>query len=1449
MRCGCIRWMQGKFKRTEEKSFNPSDPTGTSTGPIFSTRNDPEKPPVQTLEKTGFQPKNLLQIAYSGLDSKDQESLSSLQETITGDHACRVDTAELVDEVIRLTEKRYENYKKGGSIKKSTQKHGVDLGKLAHRVLSAALSFKDVIGAVAALDVTNHASSVWAAISLGLKMTQNHIEIRMAIFESSAFLADALAHCAFVDKHHYQNKSLEDKDMIEGALKQIYKGILRYVAQLRRDLQAHAGRKLLQSINTVDKHPLKEIEWTITEDKEKLYRWVQNSVYLRHEQDAATYLARIDKSIGLIKGIHHRMDLNRLEDVKGASFDSYRSQHDELCLPGTRVELLNDILTWGSSSQGAVIFLLSGMAGTGKSTISRTVARAFQEKGQLGASFFFKRGEGDRGNATKFFSTIVRQLVIAIPELIHGVSAAIESDPDIIIRSFPDQFEKLILQPLRTVKGSLSHIRDNMILVIDALDECDGDKDVSLLLKLLSRLDEPGVLRLRVFMTSRPELPIEHVLKTEEVLDHHQKFILHDIPKCVIKQDIARFLDHRLHQIDQDRFPNFRLDQEENSHQPQKSRWMRQIEIHLNTLVNMSVPLFIFAATLCRTFEQLDLEPMTILTEILEYRNVESQLDATYLPILRRLFRDCTEERRMSMVDEFHHIVGTILVLESPLSISSLSRLLRREPSLIRIRLNPLRTVLRIPEDEDDESPITLFHLSFRDFMLGVNNWKKTDLWVDAKRSHRRLTQKCLDNMKDGLRKDICGLTDDGFNRIDIDENVKNEKIKPELQYCCRYWTQHVFHSEGRVELVDEISGFLHANFLHWAEVMCILGYASEMRGAIERLQSIFQVEHESELSRFLCDARRFILKNQHIADIAPLQLYCSGLIFAPEKSIIRAIFHKEIPPWISKLPRVEGYWNAELQTLEGHGSGVNSVVFSPDGRCLVSGSADKTVRLWDITTGAELQSLEGHQDTVLPESLRSGRWPSGFPEGVLSVACSQNGQWIASGSDDSTVKLWDASTGVELQTLEGHGGLVNSVAFSPNGRYLASGCDDHTIKLWDIAAGTKLQSLEGHRDSVLSVAFSQNGQWLASGSQDMTVKLWNSNTGVELQTFQGHTDQVYSVAFSQDNGWLASSSNDLAIILWNPATGARLHTLKEHCEGVLSVAFSPDGRYLASSSLDRTVKLWDPTNGTLLNSFECFSWLPSVAFSSDGQWLVCGSCDHSIHCWDPRTGRETQTLEKHTYGVLSVGLSPDRKLLASGSWEQPIKLWDATTSAYIDTLWGHKSSVQSLVFSPDGQRLASASHDLTIKLWDPVSRENLQTLVGHEDWVMSLAFSPDGRWLASGSKDMTIRLWDLATGTLHRTLTTQDTVTEIKFATDGFFLETNLGPFPVEIEKYHSASPIPAAEVCHVSILGEDWIALHGKKALWLPSNQRPFRTSIIIRGSWLVIGNTSGRISISQF
>ncbi|MBD1896980.1 serine/threonine-protein kinase [Coleofasciculus sp. FACHB-129] len=285
--------------------------------------------------------------------------------------------------------------------------------------------------------------------------------------------------------------------------------------------------------------------------------------------------------------------------------------------------------------------------------------------------------------------------------------------------------------------------------------------------------------------------------------------------------------------------------------------------------------------------------------------------------------------------------------------------------------------------------------------------------------------------------------------------------------------------------------------------------------------------------------------------------------------------------------------------TLIGHSSWVRSIAISPDGQTLASGSNDKTIKLWQVDSGKLIHTLTGHSS-----------W-------VRSIAISPDGQTLASGSGDSTIKLWQVDSGKLIRTFTGHSRWVHSVVFSPDGQTLASGSGDKTMKLWQVGSGKLIRDFTGHLDYIFSVAFSPDGQSLASCSQDYTIKLWQVGSGKLIQTLTGHLSRVYSVAFSPDGQTLASGSGDKTIKLWHLETGKLIHSLTGYSNSICSVAFSPDGQTLASGSGDNTIQNWSIDSGKLIHTLRGHSNLVySVAFSPDGQTLVSGSEDKTIKIW-----------------------------------------------------------------------------------------------------------------------------------------------------------------------------------------------------------------------------------------
>ena len=468
------------------------------------------------------------------------------------------------------------------------------------------------------------------------------------------------------------------------------------------------------------------------------------------------------------------------------------------------------------------------MAGTGKSTIARTIARDFLRQERLGGSFFFSRGHGDLGHATKFFTTIAAQLANALPVLKPYICKAIMRNPDVSHQSLTEQWRKLIFQPLSDL-GEASLQSRSFILVIDALDECEHENDIKLILQLFAEARALSNVRLRIFITSRPETPIRlgfrvHIPETE-----HQDFILHHVPQEIIQRDISVFLRHELDIIRRE---------SENYH---PEEWPGENKIQL--LCQKASGLFIYASTACHFIGDRSWDPDNSLSIILndDYvgQSVTGNLDDMYTKILMHAAIPGGRDKE-KLSTEFRHIVGSIVILLDTLPAALLDRLLFIPEGTVHRRLHGLHSVLDIPKSQD--SPIRLLHPSFRDFLLDERRCSDPRFWINEKKAHNRLLEDCLKLMSKYLKRDMANLQLPGALKRKVENSIVENFIPLDVQYGCRHWVSHLQRSNIRLYDNCQVHIFLRKHFLHWIEALCLIGELSEGILALRTLESILTV-------------------------------------------------------------------------------------------------------------------------------------------------------------------------------------------------------------------------------------------------------------------------------------------------------------------------------------------------------------------------------------------------------------------------------------------------------------------------------------------------------------------------------------------------------------------------------------------------------------------------------
>ena len=529
---------------------------------------------------------------------------------------------------------------------------------------------------------------------------------------------------------------------------------------------------------------------------------------------------------------HNAPDLlAQLPLAEGAAHDSRAREHKPSCLEDTRVEVQRQIEEWSRDEQGKCIFWLYGMAGTGKSTIAQTMAQKLDEQGRLGASFFFSRGQGDLGRADRLFSTIAHQLARQSNILKRQICRFLAEQSDVALQSLQKQWKSLILQPVQ----KLDQHSSIYILVIDALDECDNQEDIKLLIGLLGQLQALESARVRIFVTSRPETPINIGFKN--IPQATERFILHrDIADSITQHDLRVFFRHEFEEM-RGLFP----------HLPEN--WPGEYAI--DSLAQKAECLFIFAATVCRFIKESESDPRKRLDQILSSqiqtdtdvemsdsdRSAEGAytkgLDDIYLEILSSsILRKSKSEARNVKSKRFRNVVGPIIILYDMFGIRDLTQLLSIEDYRMNGVLDSLRSVLDIPENPGH--PIQLLHESFRDFLLDPSRCLSRDLQINGQEAHATILRRCLEILNNRLRRNICNQSVPGLGPKELKNETLDFSLPKYLRYACQYWVRHLEQlcpvERAIVGFCDggEVHLFLKNHLLHWLEALGWIGKISE---------------------------------------------------------------------------------------------------------------------------------------------------------------------------------------------------------------------------------------------------------------------------------------------------------------------------------------------------------------------------------------------------------------------------------------------------------------------------------------------------------------------------------------------------------------------------------------------------------------------------------------------
>ncbi|KIJ65625.1 hypothetical protein HYDPIDRAFT_66323, partial [Hydnomerulius pinastri MD-312] len=722
------------------------------------------------------------------------------------------------------------------------------------------------------------------------------------------------------------------------------------------------------------KYTFSNIDARITEYESKLIE-LKNAFLQGLAVPTAVTVFRI---MNQVQDITAAIDLNDMPYASGA-----RYTREKGCLPGTRETFISEIcdIINNPADDAPRVCLLTGVAGSGKSAIAHTVARLYDQQLRLGSSYCFDTSHAAARHPGNFFSTIARDLSDHDPQYKESLWEVVKDNRALRTSTSPvEQVEQFIARPSEHLD-----VIGPILVVVDALDE-SGDRTArqSLLSALSKQITESKLpTNLRLLITARPESDILKMLSSPQVA-HKQ---LDEVDTTTVDADIEKFVKDALHDYDE-------LD----------LRWHDQAWCQL--LVHHSQHLFQWASTACNFIKgegSEGLDPCEQLGLLLQITGGESPhpLDALYQTILGQLFK-------APALAHFKKVMGVVLALNEPLSLSALEGMFHGKINFGCI-IQSMGSLLAGVANK--QKPIQPLHTSFRDFLL--DGERSLAFHVSITSQHQSniglASIACMQRM---LKFNMCNLEDSRVFNSEVDglqERVK-AAIPSYLAYSCQYWMVHLHSGECSQDVLDQVIDFFKSCFPYWLEAISLLSqlvptiYISSAQQSCVLLEKWAKVNSASVVD-LAAEAIQFIEGFAPVIQDSTPHLYLSAMPHTPSKSALRTLWTQKLKHGVCFTPDQPQTWPTGVQMFSGHADSIQSVAYSPDGQHIVSGSSDKTIRIWNARTGQLVTDpLQGHTDSI---------W---------SVAYSPDGQHIVSGSWDKTIRIWNARTGqLVTDPLQGH--------------------------------------------------------------------------------------------------------------------------------------------------------------------------------------------------------------------------------------------------------------------------------------------------------------------------------------------------------------------------------------------------------------------------------------------
>ncbi|KXH33074.1 hypothetical protein CSIM01_05209 [Colletotrichum simmondsii] len=950
------------------------------------------------------------------------------------------------------------------------------------------------------------------------------------------------------------------------------------------------------------------------------------------------------------------------------------------------------------------LFWIKGDPGRGKTMLMCGIVDELKKEMSIRVSYFFCQATaGSLSNANAVLRGLIYVLADENPWLIQRyIRKAYDAGGR---QRFEDQNAWQVLT--RILKEILqSHIfQDGLILVVDALDECEtnGDQLLSFIIEMSRCSSAKWIISSRKLFSIEEQM--EESLKTTA--------LQFELTGAVVSEAVRIYIRKKVDTLQRDK----KYDQSTRNELEKK-------------LIKKSNDTFLWVALV---YQQLA-------RNISRRRNPLHVLDGlpSGLPELyQRMMRQILEYDEKDLKEECKTILRVLSVVYRPITLKELASIVETlAPSQDNAEALEESVTLCGSFFSILDGTVYFVHQSAKEFLLNeaYDELQESDIKRQPKPAFWRLQHhvvlegalQCLDKT---LERDIYRLRNIGITIDEVQSPTPNPLAL--VEYFCIHWVDHLLDSRSPEEPEDHVQrddnlvyDFLQHKLLFWLEALSLLKNLPKVISSMSKLGGLLGPSTNIQLPALIQDTYRFILSHRATIELAPLQTYASALVFSPTDSVVRRHFKDQEPAWITRMTPMEATWSACMQTLPGHRSTIISLAYSKDGRWLASASRDLTVRLWDAVTGVCLQTY----CDCCPES---------------------------DGSHIFHPRRLDYEIG---------GG---SVTFSGDSRHLASVSYDGVVRIWDVKSRLCIRKFECCcRDRWFSIIYSSDSRWItiASGSK---ISVLDAVTGACLRSHDLADEElrlIYGVEYSPDGKWLALGSyypHDV-VMIWNAVTGAFKKSLSsgskvrfpsDPSEG--SISFSPDSLLLASSSTDGKIKVWDMTKGVCIKTLESHRNLVvySIAFSADGQWLV-SSTYSSIEIWDVELETPVRAYKDYGYGLGIIALSNDGQRLFSTSSENTIKVWDLR-GAYQQKTEGDQDSFKHdfLSCSVDGRCIASRDHVPQIEVRDVLTNTCKAIRTCQKHFLGDMRLSADGKLLVllfhphGESNDPMYELWDVQSG------------------------------------------------------------------------------------------------------